>query len=62
MSELVVSPKCEFESNAESFDRHNGDRSHSGADRDEYQRISLAILWRDIVDHNCREDDDRKTI
>lgn len=56
MCELVVPGESELKRNAESFDGHDGDRAHRGADRQINQRIALAIERRDFVDHDHGED------
>lgn len=55
MRKLVLSCESHLKCNAERFDSHDRDRSGGRADRQVDQRILLAVLWRDFVDHQDGE-------
>jgi hypothetical protein len=57
MGELVVTRKGELQGDAEGLDRHDGDGSNGRADGEIDERILLAVLGRNFVDHNHGEDD-----
>lgn len=62
MNELVVSLKGELHGDAKRLDRHHRDGADGRADRDEDERVLLAVHWRDAVDHDGREDRDSETV
>lgn len=62
MSELVVAGKGELEGNAESLDRHDGNGSDSGADREVDESVLLAVNGSNLVNHEQRKDDDGQSI
>lgn len=58
MAELVVASKCEFQSNAEGLDGHDGDGSDSRANGEVDERILLSVDGGNLVDHGNGERDD----
>lgn len=58
MRELVFSRKGHLERNSERFDSHDGDGAGGGADREVDERVLLAVLGCDLVDHEDGEDGD----
>ena len=57
MAELIVAGKGELESDAESFDGHDGDGADRRADGEVNKRILLAVQRGDSVYHECCKSD-----
>jgi hypothetical protein len=62
MCELVITSKCQFDSNTETFDSHNGNRADQRANRDIHNGIFTSVFWHDRVDHEKGEDDNTEAV
>lgn len=62
MRKLIMPAQREFHRDTEGFDRHDGNRADGGANRDEDERVPLAVDGRDSVDHDGRENSDCETV
>ena len=60
--ELVVPGECHLQRNTEGLDEHDRDRTGRGADGEVDQRVLAAVLGRDLVDHEDREDGDEEAV
>jgi len=56
MRKLILPRKGHLQRNSERFDGHDGDRTGGGADGEVNERVLLAVLWRDLVNHEDGED------
>lgn len=57
MGELVVTSKGKLQSNTESLDGHDGDRSDGRADREVDEGVPPAVDGGNLVDHKDGECD-----
>ena len=62
MRELVITAKCQFDSDAKAFDGHNGDRADERAYGDIHNGICPSIFGDDRVDHKKRENNNTEAI
>ena len=62
MNELVVASKRQLDRNAKGLDRHDGNRSNGGANRDVDERVFLAVDWRNPINHHSRENRNGQTV
>lgn len=51
MCELIISSKCQFQSNSKSLDSHDRNWSNQWTNRDVNEWVSFAILWCHLVNH-----------
>lgn len=58
VAELVVACKGKLEGDAESLGRHDGNGADSRADGEIDERILLAVVWGNSVDHEDSKRDD----
>lgn len=52
----------ELDRDTERFNGHDGDRANGGADRDEDERVLLAVPRSDAIDHDRGKDRDSQAV